>query len=140
MKIKELFETVISLKRPDNSKVKDWVKYMYEKYPANPLDSRQRCIVFGKGDDQQLGIFELKAVNKEDICDIYWFQAYPLRSGVGTKAMKVIQDEAKKAGIHLQLFPWDRGRISQANLKKFYRKLGFKSIRGGDDMMWRHDQ
>ena len=140
MKVSELFETSISLKNADNLKVKEWIDYMYNKYPVNPMNNRQRCIVFGEGDDQQIGIFELKTTNKADAADIYWFQAYPLRSGVGTKTMKVIQDEAKKAGIHLELFPWDKGRISQAALKKFYKKLGFKSIRGSDDMAWRHDQ
>lgn len=132
MKVTELFEQI------DTTKAKEWVNKMYDEYHANPLNPRQRVLVWGTGDDQQLGIFELKPrLDVKDAVEIQWFQAYPLRQGVGTKAMKELQDEAKKAGIKLTLFPWDKGRISQANLIKFYKKMGFKMVnKGGKDMMW----
>jgi hypothetical protein len=118
--------------------IKAWIHKMYEKYPANPMNRRQHCIVYGEGDDQTFGIFELEpSCSAENAVEIKWFQAYPLRTGTGAKAMRELQAEAQKAGVTLTLFPWEHGRISQAGLIKFYKKQGFELARkGGKDMIW----
>ena len=83
-------------------------------------------------------MFELKpSTSKPGAVEIYWFQAYPLRSGVGTRAMQALQAKAQEHGVALTLVPWDKGRVSQAALTKFYKRQGFKpNIKGGRSLGW----
>jgi hypothetical protein len=73
--------------------------------------------------------------------EIKWFQAYPLRQGVGSRAMQQLQQLAREDGISLTLFPWDKGQVSQSKLTKFYRGQGFSpTARGSKAMQWTPDQ
>jgi len=140
MKVHELFEeSTITIKgNPEVQKAKDFIKRVYDKYPKWPMDARQRCIVWGEGDDQEFVNFELEpSFTKRGAVEVKWFASYPHRKGVGLRGMKVLQDEARKDGISLTLFPWDRGRLSQAALMKFYKKGGFQAIaKGSKNMHW----
>jgi hypothetical protein len=92
----------------------------------------------GQGDDQQFAIFELvPSLSKRDAVEVKWFQAYPLRQGVGSRAMKELQSLAKEDGISLTLFPWDKGQVSQSKLTKFYRGQGFRPVqKGSRSLAW----
>lgn len=129
---------ILKLGGGSSKKAEDWIKKMYEKYPVSPLDNRQRCMVWGKGEDQTFSLFELvPSMSAKDAVEVKWFQAYPLRKGVGTRAMKQLQDEARADGIKLTLFPWEHGQITQTKLIKFYKSVGFKPInKGGKVMIW----
>jgi hypothetical protein len=44
---------------------------------------------------------------------------------------------AREDGIALTLFPWDKGRVSQAKLTKFYKGQGFAPVvKGSKSMQW----
>jgi hypothetical protein len=82
-------------------------------------------------------MFELiPSFSKQDAVEVKWFQAYPLRSGVGTRAMRELQALAKEDGISLTLYPWDKGKVSQAKLTKFYKSLGFIPTKSARSMEW----
>ena len=121
-----------------SEKVKDFIARVYDMYPQSPLDSRQRAMTWGEGDDMQFAMFELvPSMSKRDAVEVKWIQAYPLRQGVGGKAMKQLQDLARQEGISLTLYPWDKGAVKQGNLIKFYRKQGFKPTnKGAKNMYW----
>jgi hypothetical protein len=121
-----------------SEKVKSFIQMINAKYPRSPLNPSQRAIVWGEGEDQQFILFELEpSMSKKDAIEVKWIQAYPLRKGVGSRGLKEIQDKAKEAGLSLTLYPWDKGRVSQAALMKFYRKHGFKpSSKGSKNMVW----
>jgi hypothetical protein len=73
--------------------------------------------------------------------EIKWFQAHPLRSGVGSKAMQILQQMAQEDGIALTLYPWNRGQVSQAKLIKFYRQQGFRpALKGSKNLVWEPKQ
>jgi hypothetical protein len=95
-------------------------------------------MVWGEGDEQQFAMFELTpSFSRRGAVEVKWFQAYPLRQGVGTRAMQELQAMAREDGISLTLFPWDKGQVSQAKLTKFYKGQGFKpNVKGGKDMYW----
>jgi GNAT superfamily N-acetyltransferase len=117
-----------------------WIEKMYAKYPSSPLNGNQRAIVYNDG--QEFAFFELEpSKSSKDGVELKWFQAYPMRQGVGTKALKQIQDDAKADGIVLTLFPWQHGRVSQASLMRFYKRVGFKpSAKGSKNMIWNPDK
>jgi hypothetical protein len=117
---------------------KAWIEKMYSKYQAWPMDSNQRVMVWGTGEEQQFAVFELKpSMSKRGAVEVAWFQAYPLRQGVGSRAMKELQAQAQADGIGLTLYPWDKGRVSQAKLIKFYKQAGFKpAVKGAKNMAW----
>jgi hypothetical protein len=117
---------------------KAWIEKMYSKYQAWPMDSNQRVMVWGEGEEQQFAVFELKpSMSKRGAVEVAWFQAYPLRQGVGSRAMKELQAQAQADGIALTLYPWDKGRVSQAKLIKFYKQAGFKpATKGAKNMAW----
>ena len=119
-----------------------WIKKVYNMYPRNPLNPKQFVIVYGEGEDQQLAMFELEpSVSKSNAVEVKWFQAYPQRQGVGTRAMKELQALAAKDGISLTLYPWDKGKVSQHNLTKFYKGVGYNPInKGGKSMSWDPDK
>jgi hypothetical protein len=99
-------------------------------------------MTWGSGDDQQLAIFELAPVfGKPTTVDIKWFQAYPQRQGIGTRAMQRLQQLALEDGITLTIYPWNRGEVSQSKLTKIYRGMGFRpTARGVKDMSWQPQQ
>lgn len=117
---------------------KAWIEKMYSKYQAWPMDHNQRVMVWGEGEEQQFAVFELKpSMSKRGAVEVAWFQAYPLRQGVGSRAMKELQAQAQADGITLTLYPWDKGRVSQAKLIKFYKQAGFKpATKGAKNMAW----
>ena len=127
---------------PPSGKVQQFIDDIYAKYPVNGMNPRQRVVVYGKGEDQQFAMFELTpSSSAKDAVEVKWFQAYPMRQGVGTKAMRELQDAARAAGVKLTLFPWDKGVVSQNSLMRFYRKSGFKPIKkGGKTMQWESQQ
>ena len=140
MLVSELFEEPIRLQLKLNApsaKVKAFIKKMYDKYEENPMNPDQHVIQLGK---QELALFELVPSRHSklgDAVELKWIQAYPQRSGVGGKALKIIQDAAREDGVHLTLFPSDQGAISQTKLIKFYKKYGFKMMDGPrKDMHW----
>lgn len=129
------------LREQESSPVWDWIKKVYKQYPRNPLNPKQFVMVYGQGENQQLAMFELEpSHSKKNAVEVKWFQSYPHRQGVGTRAMKELQSLAAKDGISLTLYPWDKGQVSQRNLTKFYRGVGYTPInKGGKSMSWSPD-
>ena len=78
----------------------------------------------------------MPSFGKRGAVEIKWIQAYPLRAGAGTKAMRILQDMAREDGITLTLYPWDKGTVSQGNLIKFYKKQGFNPLNKSKSMIW----
>jgi GNAT superfamily N-acetyltransferase len=133
MLIKELIENI---KVDSNSAARAWIERVYARYPHTMQNNH--VMVWGSGDDQQFAMFELvPSMSKRGAVEVKWFQAYPLRQGVGSRAMKELQDMAREDGIALTLFPWDKGQVSQAKLTKFYKGQGFKpTVKGGKSLAW----
>ena len=139
MLIRELFENDESTRIKvggSSEAARAWINKVYAKYPHTMQNNH--VMVWGSGDDQQFAMFELvPSFSKRGAVEVKWFQAYPLRQGVGSKAMKELQTLAREDGIALTLFPWDKGQVSQAKLTKFYRGQGFKpTVKGGKAMAW----
>lgn len=128
-------EGVIKLRGP-SEKAKAWIEKVYDLYPSTFQNNH--VMVWGEGEDQQFAMFELvPSMSKRDAVEVKWFQAYPLRQGVGSRAMAELQRLAQEDGIALTLFPWDKGQVSQAKLMKFYKGHGFKPIaKGSKSMEW----
>lgn len=139
MKPQEFIPEAIKVGGP-SANTQEWIDKIYKEFPNWPLDHNQRVMVWGEQDDpnQQFAVFELvPSMSKKNAVEVKWFQAYPLRQGVGSKAMRELQSLAAKDGISLTLFPWDKGQVSQAALTKFYKKSGFKPMqKGGKVMAW----
>ena len=135
-KIHEVEEEPIRIKLGNNNAAKAWIERVYAKYPHTMQNNH--VMVWGSGDDQQFAMFELiPSFSKRGAVEVKWIQAYPLRQGVGSRAMKELQAMAKEDGISLTLFPWDKGQVSQSKLTKFYRGQGFKpTVKGGKAMQW----
>jgi GNAT superfamily N-acetyltransferase len=119
-----------------------WIRKIYDEFHEHPFNPRYRVMTWGSGDDQQLAIFELAPVfGKPTTVDIKWFQAYPQRQGIGTRAMQRLQQLALEHGITLTIYPWNRGEVSQSKLTKIYRGMGFKpSANRSKDMTWSPNQ
>lgn len=132
MKITEITEATISLSSTSQS-AKAWIEKVYAKYPQ----TWQNNHVMPLG-DEQFAMFELvPSFSKRGAVEVKWFQAYPLRQGIGSRAMRVLQDMAREDGISLTLFPWDKGQVSQSKLTKFYKGHGFTPLqKGGKSMQW----
>lgn len=131
-----IIDSVIKLRGTTSSaKAKNWIEKVYAKYPGTWENNH--VMVWGQGNDQQFAMFELiPSFSKQDAVEVKWFQAYPLRSGVGTRAIRELQALAKEDGISLTLYPWDKGKVSQAKLTKFYKSLGFIPQKNSKDMEW----
>ena len=129
-------ESAEPIKIDSSVRAKSWIEKVYAKYPA--VWENNHVMIWGEGDDQQLAFFELiPSMTKKDAVEIKWFQAYPMRQGVGTRAMQELQALAREDGIALTLFPWQHGQVSQAKLMKFYRAQGFKpTVKGAKNMAW----
>jgi hypothetical protein len=110
------------------NKKKQFIEDVYSKYAPHPFMGNQRVISEGAGDQQKFAQFELKPGFGKDEVEIDWISAYPQRSGMGTKAIKELQQHAQDAGITLTLYPWDKGQVSQRALTSFYKGLGFQPI------------
>jgi len=124
------------IKLGNNDAAKAWIDRVYTKYPHTMQNNH--VMVWGSGDDQQFAMFELiPSFSKRGAVEVKWFQAYPLRQGVGSRAMQELQAMAREDGISLTLFPWDKGQVSQSKLTKFYRGQGFKpTVKGSKSMAW----
>lgn len=124
------------IKIPGNQRAKEWINKVYELYPGTWQNNH--VMTWGEGENQHFCMFELvPSFSKKDAVEVKWFQAYPLRGGVGSRGMKELQRLAKEDGISLTLFPWDKGQVSQAALTRFYKKQGYKPIaKGGRSMYW----
>jgi hypothetical protein len=124
--------------KPIGKDVGQFIHEVYSKYPVNPINPRQRAMVWGEGDAQQLGMFELKPSSSvRGGVELDWISGYPQREGVGTKTLKALQEHAQEAGIPITLWPWDKGTVSQKALTKFYKKNGFEpTTKGGKALVW----
>jgi predicted nucleotidyltransferase len=129
----------IKISGPD-PRVKSYIDRVYAKFPSTWQNNH--VMSWGKGDEQQLAIFELvPSLSLKGAAEIKWFQAHPLRSGVGSRAIQILQQMAQEDGIALTLYPWDRGQISQAKLIKFYRQHGFRPAqKGSKNLVWEPKQ
>jgi hypothetical protein len=125
------------IKIDHNARAKAWIEKVYAEYPQT-WQNNHIMVTGGTGDDQQFAMFELvPSMSKKDAVEVKWFQAYPLRQGVGSRAMQQLQTLAREDGIALTLYPWDKGQVSQAKLTKFYKGQGFKpTVKGAKNMMW----
>jgi predicted chitinase len=124
------------IKISNNDAAKAWIEKVYQKYPT--IFKNNHVMMWGEGDTQQLAMFELTpSFSKRGAVEVKWFQAYPLRQGVGSRAMKELQAMAQADGIALTLFPWQHGQVSQSKLTKFYKGQGFAPIhKGSKSMKW----
>ena len=144
MRISELFENEDEPARiklgAGSAAAQAWIERVYAKYPQTMQNNH--VMTWGSGDDLQFAMFELTpSFSKRGAVEVKWFQAYPLRQGVGSRAMKELQALAREDGISLTLFPWDKGQVSQSKLTKFYRGQGFApGVKGGKAMQWTPDQ
>jgi len=129
-------QPVLKLGDTGRAKALEWIKKVYAKYPY--VFNRNHVMAWGEGDNQELAMFDLEpSFSKRGAVEVKWFQAYPLRQGIGSRAMQELQTLAREDGITLTLFPWDKGQVSQAKLMKFYRSVGFNPItKGGKNMYW----
>ena len=116
-----------------NEAAKAWIEKVYARFPQ----TWQNNHVMPMG-DEQFAMFELvPSFSKRGAVEVKWFQAYPLRQGIGSRAMKELQAMAREDGIALTLFPWDKGQVSQSKLTKFYKGQGFAPVhKGSKNMHW----
>lgn len=127
MRIQEFVtEAAISLS-PTSEKARAWIQMVYDRYPQTWQNNHVMPI-----GPEQFAMFELTpSLSRRDAVEVKWFQAYPLRQGVGSRAMKELQALAREHDISLTLFPWDKGQVSQSKLTKFYRGQGFTPAKKG---------
>jgi GNAT superfamily N-acetyltransferase len=125
------------IKINSNARALAWIEKVYAAYPQT-WQNNHVMPLGGSGDDQQFAMFELvPSMSQRGAVEIKWFQAYPLRQGVGTRAMQELQRLAQEDGIALTLFPWDKGQVSQIKLMKFYKSAGFKpTVKGSKSLAW----
>ena len=133
---KHLMKEEEPIKISNNNAAKAWIERVYQKYPYTMQNNH--VMTWGSGDDQQFAMFELTpSFSKRGAVEVKWFQAYPLRQGVGSRAMQELQAMAREDGISLTLYPWDKGQVSQSKLTKFYRGQGFApAVKGSKHMQW----
>ena len=123
MRIDDVTTEAIKL-TPRSQRAQAWIDKVYARFPQT-WQNNHVMLLGGTGDDQQFAMFELvPSLSKRDAVEVKWFQAYPQRHGVGTRAMRMLQDLANQDGIALTLYPWNKGQVSQGNLIKFYRSTG----------------
>ena len=140
MRAKEFTEsnfTRLTLTPRDNTRAKQWIQKVYKLYPYE--FDRNHVMAWGEGADQQIAMFELEpSGTKEGAVEIKWISSYPHGVGAGTRAIEELQQLADEDGITLTLYPWTKGKMSQAKLTKFYKNRGFKPIaKGSKDMVWK---
>ena len=92
-------EETLRVRMAHNARAKAWIDKVYAKYPQT-WQNNHVMPMGGQGDDQQFAMFELiPSMSKKDSVEVKWFQAYPLRQGVGSRAMKELQELARAVGI-----------------------------------------
>lgn len=107
-------------------KAKAFIDKVYGMTHVHPFNTNQRVMVWGEGKDQELAILELRNDFEDpDAVHISWFQADPQRKGIGTRAMKILQEWATADGVKLILEPGGRA-TPEKGLREFYKKLGFE--------------
>jgi len=124
----------------DTKKEEAFINKIYDETPVSPFNPDQHAFVY---DNAESGVFfELKpSTSAPNAVEVYWFNAFPLRSGVGTKGMKQLQDMAAEDGLSLTLMPWDKGQVSKVALTKFYKSVGFKPLRkGSTTLIWNPEE
>jgi GNAT superfamily N-acetyltransferase len=131
MKIREVIVESIS-------PAQAWIDQVYSEYPEWPYGQADRVMVWGSGEDQTFAAFKLKPGADARTVEIDWIMAGPeQRQGVGSRAIRELQRQAQESGIRLTLYPWAKGKISQASLTRLYKRHGFKPIaQGAKPMMW----
>lgn len=124
--------------QPQQARARNFIKKIYNKFPASPTNPRQRIMSWSQGDDMDFVIFELEpSVFKDNAVEINWIQSYPQGAGVGTKAIQALQNFAAQDNISLTLYPWDKGRMSQTKLTNFYKSRGFEPVSTDDkNLIW----
>ena len=139
---KELGEEATDTMRlpPASNKAQDWIEKVYQKYPHTWQNNH--VMTWGEGDQQELAMFELEpSKTRRDAVEVKWFQAYPLRQGIGSRAMRELQQLAREDGVALTLYAWDKGQVSRSQLMKFYRRMGFNPVtKKSASMVWNPDQ
>jgi putative chitinase len=131
---KQLDEETLQLQ--SDNKSQDWIDRVYEKYPQTWQNNH--VMTWGEGDQQELAMFELVPnPARKNTVELKWFQAYPLRQGVGSRALRELQQLAQEDGISLTLYAWDKGQVSRSKLMKFYRQMGFNpTAKKSASMIW----
>ena len=131
MKIREVITESVS-------PAQAWIDQVYSQYPEWPYGQADRVMVWGEGEDQTFAAFKLKPGADARTVEIEWIMAGPeQRQGVGSRAIKELQRQAQESGIKLTLYPWAKGKISQASLTRLYKRHGFKPVaRGAKPMSW----
>lgn len=121
--------------------VEDFIKKIYSEYPQSPFNPNQHAVLTGEGPDQTIALFELEpSKSVKGAVEIHWIQAYPQRQGVGSAAIRELQAKAREAGLKMSLYPKPNGAVSQASLKRLYKRLGFNPIhKGASTMVWNPD-
>lgn len=121
----------------------DFIKDMYTKYPRNPVNNNEFVMVYGEGEDQKIACFELTTSPRgPNWVYLKFFHTYPQKQGVGTMALKQLQDHAREQHIKMDLYTWDKGQVSANKLKNFYRRSGFtpiSKVAGPVTMTWDPD-
>jgi GNAT superfamily N-acetyltransferase len=133
--VSDMTEDTIKLGK-GSTQAQKFIDDVYSLYPHTWQNNH--VMVWGEGDDQELAMFELVPnPDRANTVEVKWFQAYPLRRGIGSRAMRELQRLAKESGINLSLFVWDKGQVSAAQLTKFYRAMGFRpTAKGSRSMTW----
>jgi GNAT superfamily N-acetyltransferase len=119
----------------------DFIDAVYAKFPdKSPINFNHHAMILDTDEDGQataFALFELTPSSvKPGAVEIDWIQAVPQGQGNGRRAMSILQNMAREAGITLTLYPSKKEKLSQRELKAIYKKLGFAPIKGGDNMIW----
>ena len=121
----------------NNEHAKTWIEKIYTEYPVNPMNRKQRCMVFDHNGEQAIVLFSLKpSFSIRGGVEIEWIQSYPRKEGIGKLGMQELQAKAAQDNITLTLWPWDKGEMTQSTLIKIYKKLGFQMI-NKNGMYWK---
>ena len=109
------------------------------RFSQNPMNSRQRVMVFDHNGEQALVIFSLKPSHSiPGAIEIEWIQSYPRGEKIGKQGMQELQRLARDHNMTLTLWPWDKGQMSQSLLMRIYKKMGFQPInKNGKAMFWK---
>lgn len=112
----------------------NWIEKMYAENMEFPYSrTRQFAIGFDPNEKGEVQSFAAVAMVPETKTTAYidWFQAYPGRVGVGSRAIQVLMKSARENNITLKLSPWRDGKVSKAQLIKFYKRNGFTLEKDG---------
>jgi GNAT superfamily N-acetyltransferase len=108
-----------------------FVNDMYTRHKVNPLNDREFYMSHEKGH----AFFDISPSGDRE-AHIHYFRTHPRKAGVGTHALKTLQDHAKRHGVSLHLGVGGHETPKRV-LTKFYKKHGFKGH--AEDMTWKPD-